>query len=202
MELTKKLGIFCVVVVAIVALIAQIQPAHADKVKPADDVNVVNTPTVNVGTPTVKATQSGPWSVGLSGPVTVGDVAPTQPYQASCDSSLNFSDNINECFITVPAGKRLIVQTLSIHADADPGVRVSQAAVTTFDSSGVPTILWMNMPFTGTFPCACGDVSQVTQDVHLYVDGGSNLIFELLYNTDTARNNLRATVIGYLVNMT
>ncbi len=190
MELAKKLGTYGLVVIALVALIAQARPAHADK--PANDVNVVNTPVV-------QAKQNGTWTVGLSGPVSVADT--TQPYQASCDSSLNFTDNINECFLAVPAGKRLVVQTISIHADVDMGVRVSQAGVVTFDGGGAATILWMNVPFTGSFPCNCGDVNQMTQDVHLYVDGGSNLVFELLYNTITAKNTLRATVVGYLVNM-
>src|SRR5262249_1796101 len=98
-------------------------------------------------------------------------------------------------------GKRFVVQTVSIHVDVDPGVRVAEASVNAFDITGAATNLWLNIPFTGTFPCACGDISQLTQDVHLYVDGGTNLVFELLYNTDPGQNNLLASVVGYLEDM-
>lgn len=153
---------------------------------------------VVVNTPAVQANQSGPWTVSLSGPV---KVPPLQPLQLSCRSRLSFRDNINECVVTPPAGKRFVVQTISIHIDVDPGVRVSEASVNSFDASGGATSLWLNIPFTGSFPCACGDISQLTQDVHLYVDGGTNLVFELLFNTDTNNNNLIASAIGYLVDM-
>jgi hypothetical protein len=194
MEPTKKLGIWCLVVAATVALTVQAQPADADKVKAPDDVNVVNTPTVN-------ANQNGPWTVGLSGPVSVGDVVPTQPYQATCVSSLTFKDDINSCDITVPDGKRLVVQTISIHAGVDVGVRVAQADVHTNNVDGSEPVLWMNVPVTGTLTSE--SFSQVTQDVHLYVDGGQHhfLRFEVLYNNATVQNELQATAVGYLVNV-
>lgn len=172
------------------------------------DVNAAQSGAWNVGvnnfpnTQDVSATQSGTWNVGINStvanPVPITDVAPLQMYQASCESRLSFRDNLNSCIIGVPAGKRLVVQTMSVHAEVDPGVRVSDTGV---EALGTRTILWLNVPFTGTTPGA-SDISQATQELRLYADGGdSSIEFEVFYNSDTTINDLRCTVVGYLVNL-
>ena len=145
-------------------------------------VTVVNTPLPVTGTVAVSNLPA---------------VAPLQAYQVQCRNTLDFADNISECFFeAVPAGKRLLVQTISIHTLTDPGVRVVQGAFT--DHS---TILWLNVPLTGTVPSGCCDVSQMTQDIHYFINGGGTSAVSVLYNKDTTQNELIVTVVGYLENM-
>ncbi len=137
-----------------------------------------------------------------SNPVPVNDVAPFQMFQASCQNTVPIRDNINTCAIVVPVGKRFVVQTVSVHANTDVGVRVIQGTITAFGNLVNPdAILWLGVPFTGTGPRS--DISQATQEVRLYADGNGSttLDCEVLYSADTLTNDLNCTVVGYLVNV-
>ena len=112
-------------------LMAQAAPTQGPPTKPPDDVNVVNTPSVNVvKTPTVQL--AGTSTVQVSGttnvhvqndsttPVVAQDVSTPKrtPFQAQPGfPALPFiGDNPVVESITVPAGKRLVIEHVSARA--------------------------------------------------------------------------------------
>lgn len=125
-------------VLALVAAVAAVSPVPSQgqggtAPRPAQDVNVVNTPAVNVAnTPTVNvanpvaAAQSGAWTVGLAGesevhvaneapiPVTVQNAGAREPFQKRFD--LRFTNELPGAtadVFTVPPGKRLVIEHFS-----------------------------------------------------------------------------------------
>lgn len=75
------------------------------------DVNVVNTPSVTVNNPT-----------GSPVPVRDVDHAALQPVSGECDAVYGTVTNLKQCALyTVPAGKRLVVETVMYQLSIDTG---------------------------------------------------------------------------------
>jgi hypothetical protein len=134
-----------------------------------------------------------------SNPVNVTDVSSLQLFQTECTSRLTFVDSTNDCSFSLPLGKRLVVQTASIHAQVDPGVRVAQSGFAA-GAGGSITVIWFNVPFTGTTPNSRFDISQASQELRFYADSSGLLQCSVLYNQPTTNNELRCSVAGYLIN--
>ena len=133
-----------------------------------------------------------------SNPVPVLDVASKHPFSASCSSNLTNVDNFNECLIAVPAGKMLVIQTVSVHAVVNPGVRVAHQVFTTLNG-GSSNFIWVNVPFGGTDPGGFDELQQSQQAV-AYADPASNISCSALYTAFATTNELDCTIYGYLVN--
>jgi hypothetical protein len=105
----------------VIGLIVTVRPVPTEGRpgdKPASDVNVANTPTVN-------AKQSGPWSVGInpaentvkvdsSTPIPVRAVE--QPYSVYLTAS-STNSSLKCALIPVPEGMRLTLETVTISAN-------------------------------------------------------------------------------------
>ena len=152
MRRSKSALIAFVSLTALTTLIAAVSPT-ASKGQGggggnAKDVNVVNTPGVSVvntpgvnvaNSPVVRAQQNGPWSVGITGtpnvlvgntevmPVPVRDVdRPTaEPFQQEVEVTIPEGHGGENGFITVPAGKILVIEQVSATGNAPDGQSLS-----------------------------------------------------------------------------
>jgi hypothetical protein len=135
-----------------------------------------------------------------SSPVPTSDVAPLQPFQASC-SDLELTGTVlfgsSECQIAPPAGKRLVVQTVGITVNTGNTSRVSDGflSATAAGSSA-------RMPLALPVIAGVGSneiISGVTQSLRMYADqplicGVDFFPLANGYRTD-------CTVTGYLVTL-
>jgi hypothetical protein len=193
--------------------------ASSAPTKPPADVNVVNTPSVNiVNTPTVQL--AGTSTVQVSGttnvdvqndssaPVIVQDVSTPKrtPFQANAIFPAQpFANGQTETgSITVPAGKRLVIEHVSARAVIDFGdatpffyftISTTVAGVTVEHSMATP------QPFT--FQCSncsigTNSVHAVSQEMKLYADPGSTITATVLATSPRAGTTLNFAVSGYL----
>ena len=131
-------------VVGVIAVLATIT-TFGQGSRPPSDVNVVNTPNVNVvNTPTVDARQLGSWSVGINGTpnVTVGNTAgdpvlvrnvenaARHPFHATADCFTN-ELSCSTTIAFVPAGKRLLIEYVSLQATSLPSGQVATMIIST-----------------------------------------------------------------------
>jgi len=128
-------------------------------------VGVNNTPNVSVtNTPTVDAQQMGSWNVGITGntsenPLFTQDVDQPgrHPYRDSCGQAIPTGTISAQCFLaTVPAGKELVVEMVSISTFTNGAQVVNQG-------------LEDNMLFTQLFP---NDFFLTSQLVRMYFAPG------------------------------
>jgi hypothetical protein len=156
--------------------------------KVPSDVNVVNTPTVQLaGTSTVQV--SGTTNVHVqndsSAPVIVQDVSTPKrtPFQAAptFPAPPFLNDNPVSATITVPAGKRLVIEHVSARAVLS---FQAQTPVVYFSISttvaGVKVEHFLNVPQVFIFNCAsCGNIAEtinaVGQEMKLYADAGATV---------------------------
>jgi len=197
-------------------------PTAAAPSSQTQNVNVVNTPTVN-------AQQSGIWNVGISGTpmvgidnahntVTVDDSSPIsvremntpafQPYQVAATLNLNAAEFSKTVFIDIPAGKIFVIEFASVEACVPVGQTLQFAEVLV---SGPGQILGLppteftasyQVPISskGTDPFACGDRFAGSQPMTLYVKPGPNqLRFFVQRNASTNSALIVMTVSGHLV---
>jgi hypothetical protein len=100
----------------------------------------------------------------------------------------------------VPAGKRFIIQSVSMHTSTDPGVTVAFGTMVTFNGpSASANIVWLGMPVLSSDRNGFYQ-AQATQETHAFADGGTNVECSVLYRTDSSRNSLQCSVFGYLTN--
>ena len=177
-------------------LMAQTTTTTNSPAKPPSDVNVVNTPSVNVvNTPTVQL--AGTSTVQVSGttnvhvqndstsPVVVQDVSTPKrtPFQAAptFPAPPFLNDNPVSATITVPAGKRLVIEHVSARAILPFQV---QSPVVYFSISttvaGVTVEHFLNVPQVFIFNCAsCGNITETVnaagQEMKLYADAGATV---------------------------
>jgi hypothetical protein len=178
-------------VLSFVTLLAAALGAAAQPVKTPVDVNVINTPTVTVGNA-----------------VNVNDITKIQPVSTTCRGTVS-SFTASCDLYTVPAGKRLIVETVNWQI-----VTLTSATVvrTIFGqgSQGVPNVIFgantVNVPtprtFSGTFDSGTAFFAyDGTQQVKLYLDEGAILRFST-YMSSTANGGFGpdASFSGVLVN--
>src|SRR5580765_7281674 len=156
--------------------------------KVPSDVNVVNTPTVQLaGTSTVQV--SGTTNVHVqndsSAPVIVQDVSTPKrtPFQAAptFPAPPFLNDNPVYATITVPAGKRLVIEHVSARAVLS---FQAQTPVVYFSISTtvarVKVEHFLNVPQVFIFNCAsCGNIAEtinaVGQEMKLYADAGATV---------------------------
>jgi hypothetical protein len=128
-------------------------------------------------------------------PVPTSDVAPLQPYLSSCFAATPPADSEAVCGITVPAGKRLVVQSVGISAVTGTGGRVVTAqliATVSGNEVSFPVVVPYVISLSGA------DYSTSSQALRLYSDGELDCF--LSYNSGNAAD-ATCVVSGYLVNL-
>jgi hypothetical protein len=181
------------------------------------NVNVVNTPTVN-------AQQSGSWSVGISGTPVVGlsadnnivKVDTTNPLatrDVDNPSRQAFQHQFDNLFIangnyavqstySVPAGKRLVIQEVSLQCGLPTGDVPSVALYTKIQ--GVDGLegaqLDLQFPKLRSFPN--DDYFATTTPIVAYADGGTDVLVTLENQTGTGTAGVCSiTLVGHFVGM-
>lgn len=166
-------------------------PLMAQTPAPPRDVNVVNTPTVQLaGTSTVQV--SGTTNVRVqndsASPVPVQDVSQPKrtPFQAAAQSSDPFpfagGDPVTLA-ISVPAGKKLTIEQISARAEfgfSSPTPTPFALFTLTTTVAGVSVEHFLDVPQAFTFQCSGCDLSHsrdvVSQQVKLYADAGTTVL--------------------------
>ncbi len=176
------------------------------------DVHVVNTPlpvtgTVGIsGTPTVNLGAGN--TVGINGTVKVGnsasspvlvrdvDDAARSAFHASAD--VGIPDTRSEglaTITTVPAGKRLVIEYVSILAQAPTGQKLFAQITVFVDSVGQNHFITLTPQ--GAFSST--DVFTAAQPTRLYADAGTNVTASLFRNATTGVVGNTVAISGYLV---
>lgn len=133
-------------------------------------------------------------------PVPVTDVGERQPFQTNCSSSQP-GFLVVQCSVTVPAGKRLVLQIVSAQAIVDSGATVKDAFVE-FANGPNSAALLFDLAQTQFGVRGGTSVFVRAQPVTAYVDPGSNLIcgVEEAGIVPFNVNSINCNFVGYLVN--
>ncbi len=165
--------------------------------QPPKPVEVVNEPVVH-------AQQSGPWTVGLSGEVAISagetlDVRDAEaPARHAFQTELIFSVSPGQQYdlgaFTVPAGRRLVIEQVTVDGFTAPAGRLLASVKTSVGGALAQHNLVMQEQ--GTFNGAAFLVA--SQRVRLYADPGTDVEVYIL-QSDPGGSVIDATVSGYLV---
>ena len=184
-----------VVTLMVVALLLAAPASHAASDK---DVRVINTaaeaiPTVAQGTTTIAGT------VNLAPGTTVNVAgAAQQPFAATVGSVQPNLTNVSTATLaTVPAGKRLVIEFVTMTGQVPPGQFAEIMEITTNAGSGGishPLVIHAQPP------AVIGDsVFRSNQDLRLYATGGSNVTVLFRRTSSAGQATFFATISGYLV---
>jgi hypothetical protein len=159
------------------------QQQQAKKAAAAMDVNIVNTPNVQVtNTPSVRD----------------ADNPTRQPVQASAICEANNVIGCLPLIYTVPAGKRLVIEFASMDASLPVGQAAQLAIQTTVGGETVTHHLPLTPPavsFQGQGAAASG------QQVRLYADAGTGVTVDGTRNIATGTAFFNFSISGYLVDV-
>ena len=133
-------------------------------------------------------------------PVPISDVAPLQPFQGRCNAGDGAVTSArDQCSISIPSGKRLVVQSVSLEVEVtDSSSAVVLGEFTSATSSvAQPTNFYVAVPHMGISQFGISAFA-MSQELHSYVDQalGCAVIFNKP-NVDT----LNCSVAGYLVDI-
>ncbi|MFY9801950.1 MAG: hypothetical protein WA211_15465 [Candidatus Acidiferrales bacterium] len=130
-----------------------------------------------------------------SNPVPTSDVAPMQPYLSSCYANTLPISSEAACDLPVPAGKRLVVQSVGISVVASPGGRVVTAQLIATVSGNIT-----NFPVAVPYLVSQSgvDYSTSSQALRLYSD--DDLVCALMFNNANGASGT-CVVSGYLVDV-
>jgi hypothetical protein len=118
-----------------------------------------------------------------------------QPYQRMLVLSLDpgkFSDAVS---FSVPAGKRLVVETASANAAVPAGQKVTVNLATT--GGGLGGRAWLALAAQGSISGL--DRYTAAQPLRMYADSGTPVTFQAVRSDVTATASLNFAVAGYLV---
>jgi hypothetical protein len=166
-------------------------------------ISVPNSSTINIQ-------QSGKWTIGLIDTPTVklsaqgntlvfmpGDSA--VPFLKTVSFNIESGTSQNNVSITIPEGKRLVIEHISARAQGPVGQKfIAQIQTTVSHTESPRGIFWLVFFPQGTFSTI--DVSTASQPMHVYAEPGNPPL--LFVATRTAINGtafVEATISGYLV---
>ena len=155
------------------------------------DVNVINTPTVNVGSmPGVNVVNTPTVKVDNTQPLRVVESSAREPFQ----SRIALADTIGGTGITgftIPAGKRLVVEFVSAWMSKPGGVFITIGE----DGPGINLPVQTYLKNTGG---GIADRFAASQEARLYATGTVRVISEV--NSGLGGDHFGAlTVVGYLI---
>jgi len=162
-------------------------------------VNVVNTPLPVQGTVTGSVSITNP----ATNPVLVRDVdnPARHAFQQEVDVTFNAGETFVNPTIDVPAGKRLVVEYVSITACLPAGQKLTNAEIRTGATGGNPFVAMIVTP--GSTACAdLFDGFTASQMVRFYKDAGmGGLVVSVGRNVGTDFGSVDSTIVGYLVDL-
>jgi hypothetical protein len=100
--------------------------------------------------------------------------------------------------ITVPATRRLIIETLSVDVDVNPNGSNIEAFVT-YTSAGKTVTLFVPLTFSSRNTVNGFDTYFATQAVRLYADPGTSVTLSTSSPTGGSQGTSFLTVSGYLI---
>jgi hypothetical protein len=216
---SKLIALTTLAVLAVIGAVMNSRQAAAQGPPDGLAVRIVNPLPVPVNgsttvSGTIGATQSGLWNVGITNgtattPIFVKNVDEPgrAPYQqevqtaAVCDASFC---NANFNFAPVPAGKRLVIKTVSYLQTTFVGAAVLVTVIGgNFTQSHIPVTAATNPIVSAGCPAANPCVIwSVNQPVDIYVDAGSSPIgvatVDLNHNANFV---VEMTISGYYVSL-
>lgn len=131
-----------------------------------------------------------------SNPVPVTEVGGLQPFQAECFADASGFDT-PDCFVSVPPGKRLVLQMVSVFGVVDSGVGVRNADVQ-YVGGASPHELQFDLAFTTA--TATRNTFARSQPMTAYVDPDSSLHCVIFESAASNVNFFNCSFVGYLVN--
>lgn len=206
MSKLKNLLFACLGLSSLIGFLALVAPttSQGQGGPPAQNVNVVNTPTVN-------AEQSGAWSVGIIGtpsvevvntsdsPVLGRDVDHPARHAFQRGVTLEFAtgEGIASAQFTVPANKRLVIEYVSANIVLTDGIIFRFSVRTSAGSStGTHYFVPMSQP---NFP----EGYTISQDTRLYAAPGTTVTIEArrVVNATSLPSTGFAEISGHLVDL-
>jgi len=158
------------------------------------NVSVTNTPTVNFApgaSVTVANTAANAIPV-----VNINDAG--QPFQASAGMVQSGTNVSTLTVATVPAGKRLVIEWVSMTAQVPPGQHAEIMEITTSSGSGGASHAFVIHQQPNA---VVGDaLFRVNQSLRLYANAGTQVSALFRRNTGAGTANFHLSISGYLVN--
>jgi hypothetical protein len=191
----------------VVAFFAMTVPLSVCADKNTSQITVVNTPTINVQ-------QTGKWIVGLNDTPTVKVSSPvvaiTQGGSQAADVYMPFVKTIsfnietgttqNNVGITIPEGKRLVIEYVSARAQGPAGQKfIAQIQTSVTKAESPRGVYWLVFFPQGTFSTI--DVYTASQPMRIFADPSTPpALFVATRTGITGTAFVEATISGYLVN--
>jgi hypothetical protein len=144
------------------------------------------------------ATTQNRATVGANGALTVEDVnAPTdEPFQIDGSCSINGFLGCGKTLYTVPSGKLLVIQEVTLHVTVPKGQKVPDASIAT-SLGGFGITHQLSGQNEGTSQNGSTDHFAYTHHVTLYADG--LVSFNVVRNSYSGTITASGTISGYLV---
>ncbi len=178
-----------------VVIILLLVSAPLGNAVPGDkDVRVVNTTAEPVPI-------AGTVQVATTSPVPVVNINDArQPYQLATNSTQNGTNVSLVTIGTVPAGKRLVIEFVTMTGQVPPGqhVEIFQITTVTDPIGGVTHDLLVNPQPDAVIGDA---LFRASQQVKLYANAGSQVKVLFRRNSSAGLATFGATISGYLVDM-
>ena len=171
--------------------------SYAQSLKPTSDVNVVNTPNVNVvNIPGVSVTNT-PSVRDANNPV-------RQPVEAQTNCTVtNLLGTCSATIYTVPEGKRLVIEFVTMDARLPTSGEVAQLIIRT---TGIGPDGVYHLPLTAPAVDFFGEQvisAPLAQQVRIYADAGTSVVMKGRHNlTAPAQSgSFTFSLSGYLVDV-
>jgi hypothetical protein len=119
-------------------------------------------------------------------------IVPSVPYGNTVSGGFGLPSTIK-----VPAGKHLIIETLSLQVDVTPSGS-KMGAFVTYTSASKSVTLFVPLTFAYTTTSNNFDTYVATQEVRLYADPGTSVTLDVFSPTGS-KGTLFLTVSGYLI---
>jgi len=168
-------------------------------------VKVINSsseavPTTVTNSPTVKLATNASVTVnnGESNPVLVQNVNDgVTPFHQTVTSTIPNGSVSGSGIIAVPSGQRLVIEYASAFINVPTGQNIHQLDITT-EIRGVRVPHYLTRNNNGT-SFSGSEVFTAGQQLRLYADGDTAVIFDVARNAASGSGSLAVTVSGYLV---
>jgi hypothetical protein len=153
-------------------------------------VGLNDTPTVKVSSPIVAVTQGGEQAAGVY-----------MPFIKTINFNIEPGTTQNNVGITIPEGKRLVIEYVSARAQGPAGQKfIAQIQTSVTKAENPCGVYWLVFFPQGTFSTI--DVYTASQPMHIYADPATPpALFVVTRTGITGTAFVEATISGYLVNI-
>lgn len=121
------------------------------------------------------------------------------PFQASVEISLPAGTEGQNGFVTVPAGKRLVIQYVSGQAFLPSGQKALFSVIVSLQGQKVGTTHYLESTVVGPF--GSQDCFQCGRMVQLYADAGNTVMLRTDRNSPAGAGLSRMSLSGHLVSV-